>query len=89
MTAFDFGKWINDNELNQVKELLIKHKMIKLNALNTKSNEYKNLMCDKQLTLMYSQYIPKIVDSINKIETFEMNDDIKINENKKKYHCNK
>eukprot|EP01084_Bolivina_argentea_P272383 463744_1 len=63
---FDFNQWIMDNQLNDVKQLFIKHNMKDPDALNTVSDEFHNLMSDPKL-LEKGHLIPAILTALKKV----------------------
>eukprot|EP01084_Bolivina_argentea_P272382 463743_1 len=66
MDQFDFNQWIMDNQLNDVKQLFLKHNMKSTDALNTVSDEFHNLMSDPKL-LEKGHLIPAILTALKKV----------------------
>ena len=64
---FDFEQFIIKNELDSVKDLLVKHNATKPSTLKTSSTQFQSLMSDPQL-FMKSQMIPKILKAVSTIE---------------------
>eukprot|EP01084_Bolivina_argentea_P095428 171574_1 len=64
-----FVECVKQNELDDVKELLLKHSMNTANALSPTSNEFRNLIGDPQLLITKSHFIPKIYDAMSKLQT--------------------
>eukprot|EP01084_Bolivina_argentea_P010623 19801_1 len=65
---FNFHTWIIKNELEIVKDLLIKHNATSPNTLTTNAPEFQKFMSDKEL-FSKSHMIPKILSAIHNIET--------------------
>eukprot|EP01083_Nonionella_stella_P262842 893377_1 len=77
---FDFDKWVNDNNLNNIKHLLTKHKMNTVDTLNKTSQEFQHLMSDPQLLSFtnISNIIPIFFAALQKISTISRNKKSKI-----------
>ena len=48
-SEFDFNKWIQENGLNDIKDIFIKHGMTDINTLSTDSAPFKNFISDDDL----------------------------------------
>eukprot|EP01084_Bolivina_argentea_P138273 243460_1 len=66
---FDFNQFVKQNKLDEIKDLLIKHKMVTTVALSTTSNEFRNLMCDPQtMTKSHLEIVIFLLNKINKLQ---------------------
>eukprot|EP01083_Nonionella_stella_P091447 255688_1 len=66
-STFNFNQWVNDSKLNEIKDLLRKHKMTNIRTLRTTSAEYFKLMSDTAL-LSKAHALPTLVSALQKIE---------------------
>eukprot|EP01083_Nonionella_stella_P174040 602214_1 len=62
---FNFNRWVDDNKLNEIKDLLRKHKMTNSNALRTSSPEYFKLMSDP--ALLIEDMLPTLMTALQKV----------------------
>ena len=65
---FDFDKWIETNNLTEVKYLFKKHNMTTTDTLTFLSVGYQNFMSDHELFIKHSKLIPKVMSSIRDLE---------------------
>eukprot|EP01084_Bolivina_argentea_P176821 305922_1 len=64
---FDFDEWISIHNLDEVKQLFIKHGATTKQSLTLISDQFKALMVDKEL-FTKSHMIPSIMDAMNKTQ---------------------
>eukprot|EP01083_Nonionella_stella_P040291 109435_1 len=65
-STFNFNQWVNENKLNEIKDLLRKHKMTNINSLRTTSAEYFKLMSDPAL-LAKGHALPRLMAALQKV----------------------
>ena len=70
-SLFDFDRWINENNLNDIKSILIKHDLnIKAN-LSTQSKQFTSFICDPALFETNIHLMPNAVAAIQKLSSTE------------------
>eukprot|EP01084_Bolivina_argentea_P224149 379102_1 len=59
---FNFDRWVKENELESIKQLLHKHGVDNMQSLTIHSDEFENFICDPFIGKhhQYCQFIPKI-----------------------------
>eukprot|EP01084_Bolivina_argentea_P168894 292804_1 len=62
--GFDFDKWIQNNNFSEIKHLFIKHNLTTAAKLCVTSAEFRNLMCDKELTAK-SHFVAQLFTTIS------------------------
>eukprot|EP01083_Nonionella_stella_P241485 843293_1 len=68
--TFNFDKWLSNNKLNSIKDLLIKHNLTTKATITMGSNEFRNLMSDPQLLIKAqttNDLIPTVLSAIQKL----------------------
>ena len=63
---FDFEQWVNQNELQTVKNLFIKHGAITSSKLSVNSSNFQSLMTDTELYAK-GHVIPKIITAVHEL----------------------
>ena len=66
-TSFDFNTWVIDNGLNEIKDKLIEHGLITVNAMNTSSTEFKSFISDPLVLSTKNYLLPQLFAAIDKI----------------------
>eukprot|EP01083_Nonionella_stella_P020440 56668_1 len=65
---FDFDVWIMDNDLQEVKSLLARHKMTKQKSLKLNTPRFMALMADPQLVDRKPYMVPLVVKALQSIQ---------------------
>eukprot|EP01084_Bolivina_argentea_P236076 397059_1 len=66
---FNFEEWVNDNELSEIKQLLIKHKVTTKSALSFNSAQFQSLMSDPEL-YKTPHMIPIVTNAIKNDDSY-------------------
>eukprot|EP01084_Bolivina_argentea_P024805 46178_1 len=66
-SVFNFDDWVKDNKLDAIQPLLLKHGMNTININDVYGNEFKSLMCDKELLSKKQHMIPVILDALRRV----------------------
>eukprot|EP01083_Nonionella_stella_P100912 285285_1 len=65
--GFDFDEWIIENELESVKQILIKHNANTLSTLKFDAAEFQSVMIDTQLLTNKAHILPKLMNAVHNI----------------------
>ena len=70
-SSFDFNAWVGNNDLNEIKNILIKHGLNDRTNLSTQSAAFATFMSDPVLYKSYSHLISKTVKLIQQLSIYE------------------
>eukprot|EP01083_Nonionella_stella_P310720 1105214_1 len=63
--GFNFGKWIIQNELEPLKQILIEHKATTIPTLSFDAVEFQSVMIDTQLLTNKAHMLPKLMKAVH------------------------
>eukprot|EP01083_Nonionella_stella_P091487 255808_1 len=62
--GFNFGKWIIQNELEPLKQILIEHKATTISTLSFDAVEFQTVVTDAQLLTNKAHMLPKLMKAV-------------------------
>eukprot|EP01083_Nonionella_stella_P219495 786220_1 len=65
--GFSFDEWIIENELESIKQILIKHKATTLSTLKFGSMEFQTVVTDTVLLATKAHMLPKLINAVHNI----------------------
>eukprot|EP01084_Bolivina_argentea_P311323 538875_1 len=72
LKTFDFDTWVLNNDLTQIKDVLIKHNLDNITNLSTQSIAFATFISDPILYQSHAHLIAKIITSIQQLATNEI-----------------
>eukprot|EP01083_Nonionella_stella_P065287 170931_1 len=72
--GFNFDEWIIENELEAVKQILIKHNANTLSTLSFEAMEFQSVLTDAQLFTMVHM-VPKLTKAVHNVTKIVVADD--------------
>eukprot|EP01084_Bolivina_argentea_P014734 27558_1 len=69
--SFNFTKWIQENNLNDIKHLFIKHEMTTLDTLSMQSQQYQRFMSDPQFYSKHGNLIAPLINAMQNLPSLQ------------------